>query len=390
MNIMKVITVLCWIVAALAIIGLAIWFLTGTIFGIKTSYWNAEGRKSGLFSGIRTGGLEVLNGPYQKVGTYEVWISEAHSLKIDWIAGEVSITPYDGESIQINEYARRELREDEKLSYSTYARTLSIKFFEKDTNWVFDDITQKRLEVLIPRALSGIMNDLEVDSTSAGVHIENINAKQFEIKSISGRVEIANAETPSFSVKTTSGSIHVDTVKSEEITIESTSGSVHVSDCAAGEFKCETTSGSIDISGDFGEAKLHSTSGSLSANGAFSEAKLHSTSGRVKLENSASASTLSADTLSGSIELAGSFTDADVKSTSGRVSVSSRIIPSSLKVETTSGSIQIYVPNEGAITVRHSSTSGSFSSDVPVTMQSSNAQFRLSSTSGSVRIYELR
>jgi hypothetical protein len=44
------------------------------------------------------------------------------------------------------------------------------------------------------------------------------------------------------------------------------------------------------------------------------------------------------------------------------------------------------VPNRGEITVNHSSISGRFSSDIPVIMQSRNAQFNFSSVSGSTRI----
>ena len=53
---MKMITITCWIIAALALIGLAIWFLTGTAFGFAERNW-----RIGWSVGT---GWETLTGPF--------------------------------------------------------------------------------------------------------------------------------------------------------------------------------------------------------------------------------------------------------------------------------------------------------------------------------------
>ena len=86
------------------------------------------------------------------------------------------------------------------------------------------------------------------------------------------------------------------------------------------------------------------------------------------------------------INASGAFERVKLNSLSGSISISSGSVPSSLKANTTSGSITIAIPDEGGVTVSHSSMSGRFSSDIPVVMQNRDAQFELSSLSGNVRI----
>jgi DUF4097 and DUF4098 domain-containing protein YvlB len=90
--------------------------------------------------------------------------------------------------------------------------------------------------------------------------------------------------------------------------------------------------------------------------------------------------------MSGGMDLQGSFGEATLESVSGGISIKSSVVPSSLKAETMSGGITVAVPDEGPVTVSHSSVSGKLSSDLPIVMQGKDAQFRLSTVSGRVRI----
>jgi DUF4097 and DUF4098 domain-containing protein YvlB len=152
--------------------------------------------------------------------------------------------------------------------------------------------------------------------------------------------------------------------------LRSISGAIRTSNAIAGTLTCNTTSGAIVLSG------------------AFNRIDIDSISGRVELDNSAPSCTVRVNTTSGRIELSGLFDSVRIGSVSGGVSVKSAIVPSVLNINTTSSGITIAVPNEGVITVSHSSVSGRLNSDIPVIMQSSNAQFRLSTVSGGITITE--
>ena len=356
---MKIITVICWAIAALALAGLAIWFLTGTVFSIGSDElmgdWNI-----GL-------NWERLTGPYEVVGTYTVPISGIDSLDIDWVAGEIIVLPYNGEEISITESAQRELNDDERLRIGTSGATLTIKYSAMNMR----RMPQKRLEVLVPHALSVNMGTFKADSSSGSITVSDFSANAFRAGSVSGAVQLTNITARMLSTSTTSGSIALTSVYADDMKLSSVSGSVRLSDTGAKTLDCNTTSGSINLFGDFGSADLNSIGG------------------RITMENAATYTTVKADSTSGAIDLAGSFASADLGSISGSISIRSEIVPSSLKAGTTSGAIAVTIPNEGPVSVNHSSVSGKLTSDIPLTMQSNGAQFRLSTVSGEARILML-
>lgn len=359
MNTMRVITVVCWLVAALVLIGLAIWFLTGSVFGINSDRWNIN---------INIGDWEALTGPYEAVGVYTPGTEGINSLSVDWINGDVTVKPYDGDNFQITEFAQRELKENEKLKINTSAGTLTIKYKESGTVL---RMPQKNLEVLVPRTLCETFNKLSAESVSGAVTVESINAETLSANSISGDIKISNSVSRMLDLDTTSGSITVEFVQTDNITINSISGEILVSDSMANTLSCDTTSGDVGVSGAFDSTRFNSISGEMS------------------LDNSASGATANTDSTSGSLRLSGSFSKVDTNTMSGSISITSKTVPDELTVDTTSGSIKIALPNEGAVSVHYSSTSGGFTSDIPVIMQEQGAQIRISSLSGDARILAL-
>jgi DUF4097 and DUF4098 domain-containing protein YvlB len=317
---MRIITVICWIIAALALAGLAFWFLTGTVFGIG---------RIGVFTGLSIGsGWDNVSGSFEVAGTYNVKTDNVDSVHIDWVSGEVVFKPYDGNEIKITEFAKRELRDDERLNYSVSGDTLTIKYIERDFSLL--NMTTKKLEVLVPSALGGSLDRLTVDATSASVRVDGIKAAEVKIDAVSGSLHISNIASKTFKAETTSGSITLSSVDTEDMNLSSISGAFDLSDVKAKTIKCDSTSGSQDLSG--------------------------------------------------------SFDSADLESISGRVSITSAVVPASIKAHTTSGSINIRIPDEGPISVNHSSVSGRLTSDIPIITNGSSAQFHLSTVSGGVKI----
>ena len=362
MKAMKIITVICWLVVAAVLLGFAGWFLTGTVFGAGTERWN-----NGMKFSFNIGDFEALTGPFEVVGSYSIDATGVNSINVDWIAGGITVKPYDGDKIEITEYAQRELKDDEKLYTQSSGGTLLIRFREQ-TKVTIVNMPQKRLDVLVPRGLSEDLDRLTVGSVSGSIDAGYFSANSIDLNSISGRIDISNSTANKLKVDTTSGRCSASFVQADDMEFGSISGSIHVTDSTAGAIECDSTSGSVHVSGAFGRAKLNSISG------------------RLELDNPEQRSIVDADSTSGSVALSGSFDSVKVNTLSGSITVSSKTVPSSLKADSTSGSINITVPNEGTITVYHDSMSGRFSSDIPVVMQGRGAQFEITTLSGGSKI----
>ena len=338
MKTMRLVTIICWVVTAVALIGLAAWFLTGRVFGIGRDRWSIGST------------LESLTGSFEAAGTYNVSMDNVDSIYIDWVAGDVDVTPYDGNDIRITEFARRELEDDEILTYSISGGTLTIKFDNRDFS--LGRTLTKKLEVLVPSTLIENFDKFTVDSVSGSVNVKNANAGAFKIDTTSGSVSVDNVNAGTFKIDTVSGSTRLSNISSTAVEVSSTSGSINMSSVNTDYIKMNSISGSAHLT-------------------------------------DVNAKTLISSTTSGDHDLLGVFNNVDIDSISGRVTITSAVVPESLKIGTTSGNITVTVPDGGAVSVSHSSVSGKLNSDIPIILQGKDPQFRFSTISGEVKILAL-
>jgi len=323
MNTTRIVTIVCWIVSALALVGLLIWLIAGTVFGGLFGNWSIP-------FGVNFGGNERLSGPFEIDRTYNVQATEIDSIRIDWVSGDVVVRPHSGNDIVINELAQRELRENERLTYSVSGNTLQINFLERGV--IFRRMPSKRVEVFVPYELSDSLNLLSVSTVSA---------------------------------------------------------SVNITDMSAHTLRGNTTSGSIDVIGDFYIANIDTVSGRIELSGAIYDADLNSVSGRIAMNSTALGTRVDSNTVSGRMDLNGDFVTVRVGTTSGNVDVVTTVVPDTFNGSSVSGSFTITMPDGADISVRHSAVSGSLSSDIPFTTGGRGAQFDISSVSGSTRIRAL-
>jgi len=271
-------------------------------------------------------------GNFEARTTQSIPTDDIESIYINWTAGRVAIGRHHGDDIQITEFSQRELRDGEEFRVNTTDGTLRINF--SDNINILRNTPAKRLEVLIPYEFDEF-DEFYIRTMSGRININNLNALNIEVSTVSGRIELNQIHSHYLNVSTTSGRIEVHNANTFDTNLRTVSGRIEISNSNAQNLESRTTSGRHQISGE--------------------------------------------------------FEDITARSVSGRIEIIGSTIPTSIAANTTSGRIEVSVPNEGEpISVWHSLTSGRFSSDIPVTLQNADdAQFRFSTTSGSVRIHTL-
>jgi len=239
MKAMKIVTIICWMITALALTGLLIFFLTGTIFGFSSDKWDF-GNNFGIgFSSF----TENLTGPFTVDGTYNVAADNIDTLRINWVAGNVTVTPYDGTNIKITELAQRELSDREKLGFSVSSDTLTINFRERGSNR-FGNMPRKQLEVLVPHALAENLSKLVIETVSGNVNIDGINASVLEGESVSADLRFLGSYG--------------------KVKLESVSGNLLLRNNSPGcEVNANNVSGLIDLLGSFNKVNIETVSGQM-------------------------------------------------------------------------------------------------------------------------------
>ena len=296
---------------------------------VGVAVWAISG---GMFFGRGMGsGFSNFHGSLDVESSQSVSAQGVRSLSIDWVAGHVDVMPWDGNEIRITEFSAQELRESEALQLRTQDGVIAIEFMPG--RLPRGNVAPKDLEVLIPRGLAGELEKFSANGMFAGIAVSGIDADVFVVSSVSGRVSLSDIDTTRLGASTTSGSIELLSVSADAMDL-----------------------GSI--------------------------------SGRVELTGT-QARRLDVETVSGRHELYGAFEQISLTSVSGRVNLTSITLPADLRVNTVSGRVAITVPDEGGISVQHSSASGRLSSEIPM-VTGSDAQFNIATVSGRVDIYALQ
>lgn len=327
--------VYCFIVF-LVFVGLGIWFMTGRGFHIGT--------------GIR---IQNVMGPYSETGSYDISAANIDSIDLDWIAGGITVTPYNGTEIKLVEYAQRDLKEDEVLFYEVIGSKLMVEFYDKDTG-VHLLMPPKKLEVMVPEELAGNLKEFIVDNVSSEVSISNLTAHSFCLDSVSGKVEISDIQTDVMKLESTSGKILFEDSGASESTLKSISGTVTLSNVTStDQLSINTTSGEINLE-------------------------------TVKTQD------LSLDTISGSVEVNGNFVDIKAESTSGAIDIQDEVTPESFDIHSISGKVTIAMPSFEGMNLKHHSVSGKFNSDFPLLENGDGSgNYRIETTSGSISVKKL-
>jgi len=266
MSKMKIATIVCWIVTAAAMVGLAIYFITRGVFS---------------FGGFNSGNTETLSGSYDEDGSYSVPVDQISNITIDWITGEIEVNVYDGNDIKITEYAQRELKDEEVLHQFIKNDTLEIRYTEKNQ---FYNLPSKKLVVNIPLALAKELGDVKFESISADIYIQNIQASLVQVSTTSGKTTMGEVIASQINYSSISGSAILTNVTADTINHNASSGELSVIDGKIQSVLASTISGPINITGSL-----------------ISLLDADTTSGTVTLESSVLTERINANTISADV-----------------------------------------------------------------------------------------
>lgn len=252
---------------------------------------------------------EVWNGTdFSFYGTdYALPAKGIKDVKIEWVSGQVEIQPHmDGETqdyISFHEHSTGELTDRTSLVYEIDDETLYIHFVKPGVTKMRD---AKKLVMYLP---DNWLDELEVNTTSAGVSIWSLSMEELEVDTFSGGVALSEVYAKSIDISTTSGEVGLSGITADELEVDTTSGSVAGS-VGVHELSVDTTSGSVAIDAVSGKSfHLDSVSGelllTLDGSGPF-DVEMDTTSGNMTLCLPGSLGfSLSFDTVSGSVDSGG-------------------------------------------------------------------------------------
>lgn len=173
-------------------------------------------------------------------------------IKIDWVAGNVTLRVGSSDEIVFSESTYRGLTESQKMRYTiSNSGVLEIRFREDIDNifgWLSLDanMPEKKLTMEVPASLLAQLDELNIDSVSANIDLSGVYGVKTKLSTVSGDVECTDITTDELHVSTTSGAITCENSVAPKLKINNVSGTIRVE----GEFSdvdAETVSGDITL-----------------------------------------------------------------------------------------------------------------------------------------------
>ena len=161
-----------------------------------------------------------LDLPYH--AEYTVPAEGITELDLSWTSGDVTVQPWSGDSIRLEEDSEVELTEDYRLLYTVEGGELKVRFDgqpNRNVTW------RKILIVWLPEALAQSLAKLDAATVSAHVTVLDLTAAELDIETVSGGV-YARGGFGELDFSTVSGDMTLETNETFRLDAETTSGSV--------------------------------------------------------------------------------------------------------------------------------------------------------------------
>ena len=153
---------------------------------------------------------------------YTVPADGVTGLDLSWTRGDVTVQPWNGDSILLEEDSEVELTEDYRLLYTVEGGELKVRFDgqpNRNVTW------RKILLVWLPEALAQSLAKLDAATVSAEVTVLDLTAAELDIETVSGGV-YARGGFGELDFSTVSGDMTLETNETFRLDAVTTSGSV--------------------------------------------------------------------------------------------------------------------------------------------------------------------
>lgn len=171
--------------------------------------------------------------------------SAVNEIDVDWVAGDIDISASD-EATEIAFTEQTDLT-DEKyaMHWRLDGSVLKIKYVKSGT--VPEPNMKKTLSVTIPASFT--LRELDVDSVSGNVALNNVKTADCELETLSGNISLTNVTAPVLHAESVSGKITAGEGVYGDVEFETVSGDITLENGSSPlrSFEAESVSGKVRL-----------------------------------------------------------------------------------------------------------------------------------------------
>lgn len=191
---------------------------------------------------------EHRTSPFSPDGRYTIPAGGIQKLDIDWVDGQVTIEPYDGGDILVEETSSSTLDEHTALMYTVKHGTLEIDVSPERAGIFFTPSTyaSKDLHIRFPRSL--MWESVDLSAVNAHLDLQATTAEKVSVDVVNGDVSLQRMVVENLTLNSVKGSLDVQASQITTVDMDTVDGRL------TGEFTACPTA--IHFNSVTGDAKL--------------------------------------------------------------------------------------------------------------------------------------
>lgn len=201
-----------------------------------------------LFMMFRDGGtlIQTMNEPKDLEVVQDLsFEAEVQTLQINWISGEITVTPSTDNLIHVLEKAEKGLSSSKYASIDATNGKLTIRSKNRNNVWFFFYRTPLTyLELQVPQS---DYEEIVLNLTSGNHQLSGLNTEDMIIDLTSGALNLSNAHISSLNLTMTSGNTRLSEVLGQDLRVEMTSGELRTSGSFSNLIQIDMTSGNLNV-----------------------------------------------------------------------------------------------------------------------------------------------
>ena len=211
------------------------------------------------------------------------------SLEVQWLRGPITVRPYNGKVITVNEYAEDGLKADEKGRVYLSGKNLVVEWVDSALPIVDSGVgggMYKRLEVLIPREQAGALEYIRILSGESDISVTGLKHEiSARVETTVGNITLEDISAPLTVLKSESGAISCLELDTDELRLRTHSGAVALTKCDIKTTDLRSVEGPVFVQGKllWGTVQTYSAPVKLELTAIPSAIEVHSSLGDISV-----------------------------------------------------------------------------------------------------------
>lgn len=176
--------------------------------------------------------IESRTSEFSPDGHYTIPANDVSELHIDWNNGKITIEPYDGTDIILEESGCAAFNEHNSLTYSLGKDTLKISSFPMITGLSFagyqhssdNSCSDKELHIFVPHTIK--WNVIDVAASDTAIFLHDTDFEKLAVDVVDGDLTLTQTNLDSLSFNSICGSLTVNDSKITKIDADSVTGNL--------------------------------------------------------------------------------------------------------------------------------------------------------------------